>query len=160
MGADLYIKAVYDENHKKYEVLFQKAVAKRNLLEKDSIEEEKAQKLVSKYYDLMYSKGYFRDSYNGTSLMWAIGLSWWKDIPRYTNKAGNITPTRAKELKKVIQNSEIKITKERLIELHCEVDDDKNSVDVWKKYFQSKKRRFIAFLDLAIKLKSEIECSC
>lgn len=26
---------------------------------------------------------YFRDSYNASSLLWMIGLSWWQDVPRY-----------------------------------------------------------------------------
>ena len=39
-------------------------------------EAEAAQAEVAKYFDLMYSEGYFRDSYNVTNVLWRLGLTW------------------------------------------------------------------------------------
>jgi hypothetical protein len=76
MGADLYIRAIHDPIVEKYQPLFDKAVRRRDALPSDSNEQEVAQQEVEKYYDLMYSEGYFRDSYNSTNVLWTLGLSW------------------------------------------------------------------------------------
>lgn len=84
MGADIYLNSVYQKNHDLYQPLFREAVDERNRLNRlgDTAEAEEMQKLVDEYYDKMYEQGYFRDSYNSTSLMWLLGLSWWQpDVP-------------------------------------------------------------------------------
>lgn len=159
MGADLYIEPIFKENKEKYEDLFNKAVAERdkfNVLGKKE-EAEKAQKEVSEYYDKMYSVGYFRDSYNGTSLLWKLGLSWWEC--GYI-KRGYISIANAKKLLKQVQSTELEpITRHSLEEGHCKVDDGECSVESWKKYFVEKKKLFEEFLKTAINLKAKIRAS-
>ena len=42
------------------------------------------------------------------------------------------------------------ITKEDLLEKHATVDDDKNSVEVWRDFFVTKRENLITFLKTAI----------
>jgi len=46
----------------------------------NAADRDKAQHQVERYYAKMYERGYFRDSYNRTSLLWLFGLSWWLHI--------------------------------------------------------------------------------
>lgn len=108
----------------------------------------KAQARVNKWYDKMYEVGYFRDSYNGTSLFWRLGMSWW-GCPYIKN--GEIKPENAKKLLAEVEQAEINpITKEELLEHHCKVDDGENSPESWDKMFSDKKARFVFFLKEAI----------
>lgn len=108
----------------------------------------KAQERVSKYFNKMYEVGYFRDSYNGTCLLWRLGMSWWK-CPYIKND--KISPEDAKNFLAEVQSKKIDpITIEELKKNHCSVDDGENSVDSWNKYFLKKKEEFCAFLQEAI----------
>lgn len=108
----------------------------------------KAQARVTKWYNKMYEVGYFRDSYNGTSLFWRLGMSWWQ-CPYI--KDGEISPDNAKKLLAEVQEKELPpLTWEELKENHCSVDEGKNSVDSWNQFFLDKKERFCAFLQEAI----------
>lgn len=117
-----------------------------------------AQAKVSKYHNLQYSKGYFRDSYNSTSLFWRLGLSWWKDLGNYTRNS-TLTPEGAKKLLAEIRRRKLKpLTLKELQDMHVVVDE-KNTLEAWQKYFQNKKRRFIRFLETAIRLNVKVRCS-
>ncbi len=80
MGADLYLRSSYDRLQKQYQHDFELAVAKRDKA-KTSSEHDRAQREVSRLYDLMHSpECYFRDPYNAWSLSQQLGLSWWRDV--------------------------------------------------------------------------------
>lgn len=84
MGADIYLNSVYKANHAIWQPLFNEAVEERDRLQAlgDTAEAKEMQTLVEEYYDKMYERGYFRDSYNSTSLMWLLDMSWWQpDVP-------------------------------------------------------------------------------
>ncbi|MEM2146550.1 MAG: hypothetical protein QW279_14405 [Candidatus Jordarchaeaceae archaeon] len=107
----------------------------------------KAQARVTKYYNKMYEVGYFRDSYNETSLFWHLNMSWW-NCPYIKN--GKISPDDAKDLLDEIRSKEIPpITIEELKNRGCLVDDE-NTVESWNNFFLDKKERFCAFLQEAI----------
>jgi hypothetical protein len=117
----------------------------------------KAQARVSKWYSKMYEVGYFRDSYNGTSLFWRLGMSWWK-CPYIKN--GEISPENAKLLLAKVRETQMEpVTAEELKAEHCAVDNDKNSPESWNKYFLDKKEAFCAFLQEAIDKNLVIEAS-
>jgi len=81
MGADLYIEPIFSQNNKKYSKLFEIAVQERDKeYEKNgnTKQGELLQEKVTEYYNKMYERGYFRDSYNNSSLFWKLGLSWWE----------------------------------------------------------------------------------
>lgn len=120
----------------------------------------KAQRAVSKAYDnLCGDDGYFRDSYNGTSVLNSLGLSWWQDVIPMLNKNNELTPDKAKDLINMIKTAKLKkITKESLKANHCKVENE-TDVFEWKKYYNNKKRRLIKFLSSAIELNEPVYCS-
>ena len=164
MGADLYINSVFEPNNKKYTPQFDAAVSKRNSVTKhDSKEAEAAQKRVDKYFDLMYGKGYFRDSYNSTSLLWRLDLSWWSDVGDMLDEEGDLSPAKAHLFLEMLESRSIApITKKELEEYDGNGKSKKVSqkqVDEWNEYYINKKKKLIAFLKLAIKLNEPIHCS-
>lgn len=105
MGADLYIRSLNDKTKKKYEALFNDAVEKRDNAKTEK-ERDKHQREVIKYYDLMYSKGYFRDSYNNSNLLWQFNLDYWTYFAGFLNKQSRLTPTKAKKLLAELEEKE------------------------------------------------------
>jgi hypothetical protein len=160
MGADIYIQSLHEACLKKYEKKFHEAVAKRDKLTRGSGEAEEAQKEVEKYYDLMYTRGYFRDSYNATSLFGQLGLSWWNDLK--LDEKGCLSVDKCKELLKTVKARKIPSVSEMETDLRkngAAIDNDRNSQFEWHKMFVNKKRRFIRFLNTAIKRNEAIRCS-
>lgn len=103
-------------------------------------------------YDKCYSVGYFRDSYNSTSLFWILGLSWWgcKLI-----RGGSMSVANAKKLLDIIQKKTLPILPTDWPgKNHCEGD-----AEGWNKYFQNKKINFENFLKQAIEANQPIRCS-
>jgi hypothetical protein len=44
----------------------------------------------------MYERGYFRDSYNPSNLLWLFDLSWWRDVlDVLVGKDGKMSPRNA-----------------------------------------------------------------
>ena len=106
-----------------------------------------AQNEVERYYGLMTGVGgYYRDSYNGTSVLWRLELSWWKDTA-----GGKMTPEALKALLAKVKGRKLKpLTEADLKAQHCTVDAE-NSVKTWSKFYQNKKRRLVRFLTRAVK---------
>lgn len=46
----------------------------------------------------LYGSFYFRDSYNDGSLLWAFGLSWWKDVTPLCSSFGELRGGAALQL--------------------------------------------------------------
>lgn len=74
MEVDLYIMSIHKPHSAGYCQRFDRWVRVRD---RATTEEEKAraQKEITKYFHKMYERGYFRDSYNLTNLLWRFGLS-------------------------------------------------------------------------------------
>lgn len=161
MGADLYFGNECDVASRFVKPLFDKAVAIRNKYSSDSAEAKVAQEMVSAAYDALYPEGsYFRDSYNATSVMGTLGLSWWQDCGPLLNKAGNLTGENLKKFRKMVASAKQTLpTKEDLLADHASVDDNGNSVASWHEMYTSKRVKLLAFLDRAIKEKKPIRCS-
>lgn len=160
MGADIYIKSLSDSCQAKYDPKFQEAVAKRDKCIRGSKEAIEAQKEVAKYYDLMYARGYFRDSYNATSLFGELGLSWWNDLK--LDARGNLSVKKCKKLLEIVKARKLPSVAEMEANLKrsgAMIDDKDNSPAAWHKMFVNKKRRFIRFLNTAIKLNEPLHCS-
>lgn len=90
MGADLYIPPLYEPQRRKWEPQFEKAAKRRDSLKPGSKEYQQAQVKVEKAYDKMYERGYFRDPYNDSDLLWKFGLSWWNDVIPLLDKQGRL----------------------------------------------------------------------
>ncbi len=80
MGADLYLRSNYDRLQQQHQRAFELAVAKRDKA-KTASEHDRAQREVSRLYDLMHSpEAYFRDGYNKWCVLAQLDLSWWRDV--------------------------------------------------------------------------------
>lgn len=186
MGADLYLRSISNKAREDYQPLFDKAVKQRDALmdppgsftyNTQDPRYIKAQEIVNKYYDAMYPEdGYFRDSYNGTSLAWALGFSWWADVipllSSYVSEdaEGNVAAddntgnllfgenlqTFRRMVAKEIQPD---VTVERLRKQDCLVDDGEHSPETWLTYFEEKRLRLLRFIDTAVTLNEPIYCS-
>lgn len=159
MGADLYIRVLSKECHRRNHRNFKRWVAKRDKAQDDT-RKKFCQDKVELYHEKMYERGYFRDSYNSTSLMWRLGLSWWEDIAKMLDKEGNLTLEKAQELRNIVAGLPVKYaTLKELKEGHCNVDSP-NAEKEWNDYYNKKKQSFLDFLDEAIRLRQPIYCSC
>lgn len=67
------------------EALF-KSTHKQTVLDVADGEEDKLFELTRPLLDKQYSVGYFRDSYNSSSLLSQLGLSWSHDIGKRLNE--------------------------------------------------------------------------
>lgn len=181
MGADLYIRSLHDAAEAQYKPIFGAAVKARDeyaeankaTLKHDretgailDPEYDKLQAVVHEAYENMYEKngGYFRDSYNTTSLFWMIGLSWWKND--YIEDAPDeeayptISVAQAARLLEEVETKEITPTMvAAMLEKEKERVGDPNDLSGWTTYFQEKRERFIAFLKRAIALNEPIQAS-
>lgn len=121
---------------------------------------KKAQEVVSFIYDTMYSKGYFRDSYNSFSVMAMLDLSWWNDVVPMLDSEGFLPIAQAEKLIGMIKAAKLtKVTMKDRSDEGRIVDDGENSPDVWNKYFAEQRDKLIKFLKLSITMKEPIRCS-
>ena len=161
MGADLYIEKIHDPLIAKYEPLFTAAVKRRDSLPPKSRAAKAAQREVTKYYDLMYSQGYFRDSYNVTNVLNRLGLSWWEDVPRLCSQNRKMRHDKLRRFRDMVAKATLKLPTKEDIEKQGGTVKDKgeNSLAEWHKYFALKHAELLAFLDQAIEVKSAVRCS-
>lgn len=156
MGADLYINKIHEPLRAEWQPKFDAAVAQRE----SAVTEEgraAAQKLVDEAYDKLWGgDGYYRDSYNGTSVLWRLGLSWWQDVepdidPDSNPDGNNVSVEACRVFLAKVLAAELKpATYHELRANHCTVDDGENSVEAWNKFYQEKRDRLVAFLERAI----------
>jgi hypothetical protein len=161
MGADLYIEKIHYPLMQKYEPLFEAAVRRRDSLPQKSKEAATAQREVTKYYDLMYSEGYFRDSYNSTNVLNRLGLSWWTDVQPLCTKNRKLRHDKLRKFRDMVAGAKLELPSKEEIEKHSgKVDEQgENSLAEWHKYFAEKQAELLAFLDKAIELNSPVYCS-
>jgi hypothetical protein len=157
MGADLYLNSVYQQNTDQYKPLFEEWVQRRDtLLARGKDEEAKAAQVkVEEYYDKMYERGYFRDSYNDSNMFWLFGLSWWDDVIPMLDDDGLLQVTEVQSLLDTLKEQESDFEEN----LH-----KKSTWEGWTKsdmetYFRDKYQRLRAFLEEAMTLNEAILCS-
>ncbi len=150
MGADLYIQSTFKPNNKRYSLKFNEWVAVRDALKQAGKTEQadRAQQKVTKYYDKMYAKGYFRDSYNMTNLLWQFGVSWWMDVAKLLDVKRRLSPENAQKLLDMLRKREGEF-KSNLTRVTREEET----------YFVEKYEAFKAFLREAIRKKESVACS-
>ena len=155
MGADLYLHSIYDKNYDKWNPVFEAAVKSRDSFPHGSPQAKAFQDEVNLAYSRMYTEdGYFRDSYNNSSVLWRLGLSWWSDIIPMCEK-GMLSPKKAKRLRSMIEKRPLALPTEE--DLKSWGGED--SIEEWASYFTQKKGQLIAFLTRAIVLDEPIDCS-
>lgn len=154
MGADLYIKKLREPTKAEWQPKFDAAVALREAAP-DEAAKALAQKAVDEAYDHLWGgDGYFRDSYNTTSVLWRMGLSWWQDIEYDVNDEDsdvNVSPSACRRLLDKIEAAPFTLpTRDELVKSHAKVDDTENTVESWHEYYVKKRSRLVAFLKRAI----------
>jgi hypothetical protein len=158
MGADLYINKLRRPVQAEWQPKFDAAVAQRDSAQ-DAAGKDAGQKLVDEAYEKLFGGDhYFRDSYNGTSILARLGLSWWRDLqPDVEYVEGdpateiNVSAEACRKLRDQIAAAEYKpVTFDSLKAEHCTVDYRENSPARWNQFFSEKRDRLIAFLDRAI----------
>lgn len=163
LGADLY-RSDYDEKTKDAQIAFEKAYKKRDAA--DTEEEKKRiqeQEVQPAYEALFQHPFYFRDSYNNSSLMWKLELSWWGGAPEYMGPSESeqsmpvpmekwdytMFPSGIRRLEQ-----EVRSRSELLAKNVDELDDED------KRYFFDKFDKFLDFLKQAHEGNHTILCSC
>lgn len=161
MGADLFIEQIYTPNRNRYASLALAAQQILNQCAPGSAEAEAAKAEVIFYSDQMFSAGYFRDSYNGTSVLTRLGLSWWQNVRPLLDKNGVLKGKALKQFRKMVHDAQLKLpTSEELAEAHMQLDaEGENSLAGWHKYFREQRALLLEFIDQAIAWEGTILCS-
>lgn len=147
VGADLYIRSLYDKQREEWEPAFNRAVQERDELEHGTPEYEKADALVWDYYERMNVSGYFRDPYNGWDVLWQFGLSWWEDVLPLLD--GHHLPVeKTKTLLAMLDKHQ------SLFDTNMAETNDDNQT-----YFTKQADALRAFLAEAVELGEPIDCS-
>jgi len=158
MGADLCLNSVFRKHRDRYAPKFDHWVAKRDTLNKagQQAAADEAQKQVLKYYDKMYQRGYFRDSYNSSNLLWLFELSWWRDVSDVlVGKDGKMSPENAECFLRLLEDRE-SVFQANLAKV--KPADGETRADV-EQYFRKKYEHLKTFLRQAIDRKECVECS-
>jgi hypothetical protein len=152
LGADCYLESISNRARSMYEPLFDDAVKRRDLAKTEGMKAEWQHK-VEKYHDAMFpEEGYFRDSYNASSVFQVMDLSWWELGDKLLDDTGHLPISEAHVLLDMIQNSPITY---EAVTAHYEKNElhkSKQSIDEWFKYFTAKRERFMALLRKSIEL--------
>jgi len=148
MGADLYIKSLFEPNQAKYAPLFEQAVARRDGLPEGSREQDAAEEEVGRCFDAMYAQGYFRDPYNDWDLLWKFGLSWWTDVIPMLDADHRLSGGQITRLLELLHERE-----ERFEASLAELPQDE------RPYFRQGYEELQRFLKTAIDLNEPIDCS-
>ena len=102
--------------------------------------------------------GYFRDSYNATSVLRTLGLSWWNDVgpllDQYSpEEDSSLGGDGLQAFRQMVANAEQRLPdKEELFVSNALVDDDENTVESWHNYYREKRERLLKFIDHAIEM--------
>lgn len=154
MGADLFIRKITEPARKAHEPAFKAAVAARDA-------GTGTQEAVDAAYAKIYpDDGYFRDSYNATSVLNRMGLSWWQDVVPLLTRAGYLSGPRLDTFIKMLESHPVEFrTAEQLKADHATVDNGENSPEGWHNYMTDKRERLIAFAKRAKSLRCGIYAS-
>jgi hypothetical protein len=159
MGADLYINSIYQNQRNRYQPKFDYWVSARETYKNAGKQKaaQKAQEKVANYFNKMNGdKGYFRDSYNRTNLLWLFDLSWWRDIgEKLIDKDGNLDPENIKQFCKMLSENET-LFEANLEKVELLGDETREEAET---YFRNKYAQLKKFLDRALKRKEPILCS-
>jgi hypothetical protein len=159
MGADLYINSIYQKQCNRYQPKFDHWVNVREMYKNAGKKKaaQKAQEKVVNYFNKMNGDaGYFRDSYNRSSLLWLFDLSWWNDIgEKLIDRQGNLGPDKIKQFIQMLADRE-SVFKANLEKVELVGEDTREDV---RRYFGNKYARLKQFLNRALKLSEPVYCS-
>jgi hypothetical protein len=171
MGADIYLNSKFEKNYEDVqkeidalEALF-KSTHKQTVLDVADGEEDKLFELTRPLLDKQYSVGYFRDSYNSSSLLSQLGLSWSSDIISKLNEESYLSVEDCKWFLYEINNRRIgesPIEEPIMSSLFNVLGLEKSDVELDAEkieYFVKKKSMLVNLLLDAIELNEPLYCS-
>ncbi len=137
MGADLYIKTI--RRHRA----------------------TKSCKKESPLRQALPSESYFRDPYNVTSVLWTLGLSWWRDVLPLLDANLELKGRTLQRFREQVARAEQRLpTAEDLLQARVRVEDTgERSLEDLHRYYIEKRKTFLRFLDGAIENDVPIICS-
>lgn len=142
MGADLYANG-YEKFRKQWEKQHQ---AEWDALVAICERSAEVQARIEALDDSRYPvEMYFRDSYNPSSIMARLGLSWWRDVIPMLHKRKHInaSPDVCRKLAEMVGGAPLTL----LTLAEYEKDFGKGStLDEWNAYFVEKKAALVRFL--------------
>jgi hypothetical protein len=152
MGADITLPSISNRARSMYEPLFNDAGKRRDRAKTEGMRAEWQAK-VEKYLDAMHPEdGYFRDSYNPSSVFQVMDLSWWELGDKLLDESDHLPVDKAKDLLALIEQRPISY---EAVTAHYEqnnLHESKQSIDEWYKFFVAKRERFMALLRKSIEL--------
>jgi hypothetical protein len=106
------------------------------------------------------STGYFRDSYNHSSVLWTLGLSWWQDVASMLNDRSELEGDNLVKFRNMVKDAAQHFP-ETLKDLQLKnlSAEGENPIQSWHDYYVSQKILLLAFLGRAIELNTGIDCS-
>jgi hypothetical protein len=137
MGADLYIKTI-----------------RRNRA-------TKSRKKESPLRQPLPSESYFRDSYNMTSVLWTLGLSWWRDVLPLLDANLELKGRELQRFREQVARAEQRLpTAEDLLQAGVRLEKTgERSLKELHRYHIEKRKSLLRFLDVAIENDTPIICS-
>ncbi len=148
MGADLYIRSLFDPGHEQWVEPFKDAVEKRDALAEGDARWRDAQRWVEECYEQMYGRGYFRDPYNDWGLLRLFELSWWTDVAALLDETQRLLPEQARGFLGTLRDRE-SVFEGQVARLDAED----------RRYFEEQYRALQGFLRDSIERGEPIECS-
>lgn len=160
MGADIYLRSKYQPNYDRIKPLFDKALDYADSLKSGTPEYKAAHAEVDRLYEEMCSIGYFRDSYNNSSLFRQLGLSWWQDIhPLLDGNRQSVARLPQFPLERVPwlrhKVSSTELDAARIMAVQGTAETYEQCVE----YFEAKRIHFLALLDWSDELGEPLEMS-
>jgi hypothetical protein len=106
-------------------------------------------------------QAYFRDSYNLTSVLWTLGLSWWRDVLPLLDEELELNGQSLVFVRNRIANAEQRFpTLEELQRGRVQLDEEGGkSLEEFHRYYTEKRKQLVEFLDRAIHNHSAVICS-
>ena len=180
MGADIYLDSIYHPARAKALPLFEKAVDARNKycldtygrggrVPDDDETYKKLQAAVTKAYSGLHPKGgYFRDSYNESSLFWVLGLSWWQlagELCREVDERTVLPIDGARSL--IVRIEALPVTDERFKRWEEKArasgwtfkSPNSSPLSEWKRDFVRRRAEFLTMLRTSIHLNEPLHWS-
>ena len=148
MGADLFIRTLFEEHRTQWERRFDRAVARRDRLQRGTAAYDAAQQHVEFCFEKLHERGYFRDPYNDWDVLWKFGLSWWTDVIPLLDDEQRLSVENTKKLLALLAEREPTF----------ETNVSKLSAED-QQSFRKRYPRLQRFLEEAIELDEPIECS-
>jgi len=144
VGADIYI---YDDEYLSFRKRADELLDKKGMKAYLNDEEIRAER------DKLKETRYYRDSYNASSLLWRYGMSWWQLSDQYCDEEGMM----GKEgIMAIRQGTSYPVNEEQI---RIDFADHEDGPDSWVEYFNSKRKRLHAFLQLALERDAALYCS-